>query len=115
MVDIFHLYIARPVCYHAIVIVSFRTSGAEDIFNGRNTRDARQTCPQQLWRVAFRKLDMLDKVENLEDLNEPPGNQLEALHGDREAQHSIRINRQYRICFVWVTTGPSQVEIVDYH
>ena len=97
------------------MIVVFHDPGTEDIFNGLNTRNARQTCPQQLWRIAARKLDMLDKVDSIDELTEPPGNQLEALIGDRSGQHSIRINRQYRICFRWTTNGPTDVEIVDYH
>ena len=66
-------------------------------------------------RVAARKLDMLGYAEQLSDLASPPGNRLEALKGDREGQYSIRINEQFRICFVWQENGPAQVEIVDYH
>lgn len=58
---------------------------------------------------------MLDSVTLLEELSVPPGNRLEALRGDRRGQHSIRINRRVRICFVWTETGPDAVEIVDYH
>jgi proteic killer suppression protein len=65
--------------------------------------------------VWIRKLDQLDSVVSLDDLRIPPGNKLEALRGDRKGQYSIRINDQYRICFVWTESGPSQVEIVDYH
>jgi proteic killer suppression protein len=65
--------------------------------------------------VATRKLDMLNAATSLADLRLPPGNQLEALQGDRAGQHSIRINRQWRVCFVWTTVGPDRVEIVDYH
>jgi proteic killer suppression protein len=97
------------------MIRSFRGTGTEDIFNGANTRAARQTCPESLWKVAFRKLDQLDSVGTLADLRVPPGNQLEALTGDRKGQFSIRINRQYRVCFLWTELGPDQVEIVDYH
>jgi len=97
------------------MIRSFRGTGTEDIFNGDNTRAARQTCPESLWKVAFRKLDRLDSVVSLDDLRVPPGNQLEALSGDRKGQFSIRINRQYRICFSWTELGPDEVEIVDYH
>jgi proteic killer suppression protein len=97
------------------VIVSFKDKGTEDIFNGENTRAARQACPRSLWKVAARKLDQLDSVTALSELRIPPGNRLEALAGDRKGQHSIRINDQYRICFVWLETGPAQVEIVDYH
>lgn len=65
--------------------------------------------------VARRKLAMLDAAVVLKDLASPPGNQLEALKGDRAGQHSIRINQQFRICFVWTDDGPTGVEIVDYH
>ena len=68
-----------------------------------------------LQRMANRKLLILDAAENLADLRVPPGNRLEQLTGDREGQHSIRINDQWRICFVWTPTGPVDVEIVDYH
>jgi proteic killer suppression protein len=66
-------------------------------------------------RTALRKLTMLDAAAVLDDLRVPPGNRLEALKGDRAGQHSIRINDQYRICFVWKKDGPHDVEIVDYH
>ncbi len=68
-----------------------------------------------LWRVAARKLDLLDSVESLLELRLPPGNHLEALFGNRAGQHSIRINNQYRICFIWQEDAPAEVEIVDYH
>lgn len=97
------------------MIRSFANRGAEDIFNGLNTKEARQACPRQLWSLAARKLDQLDSVERLEDLRIPPGNRLEALAGDRKGQHSIRINERYRICFRWSRAGPAEVEIVDYH
>lgn len=64
---------------------------------------------------ALRKLVMLDAAETLTDLTVPPGNRLEALKGSRSGQHSIRINQQWRVCFVWTTAGPQDVEIVDYH
>jgi len=67
-----------------------------------------------LWKTAARKLDLFDSVALLEELRVPPGNRLEALAGDREGQHSVRINDQFRICFVWTDTGSSEVEIVDY-
>ena len=66
-------------------------------------------------RQALRKLDMLDHARNLDDLRAPPANRLEALVGDRRGQHSIRINDQWRICFIWTKEGPGNVEIVDYH
>lgn len=63
----------------------------------------------------MRRLAMLNRAARLGDLRVPPGNQLEALRGDRAGQHSIRINDQFRICFVWTAAGPADVEIVDYH
>lgn len=65
--------------------------------------------------VARRKLEQLSIAGCLDDLRIPPGNHLEALSGDRAGQHSIRINKQWRLCFLWTTTGAQQVEIVDYH
>lgn len=65
--------------------------------------------------VVERKLTMLDAAAMLSDLRSPPGNRLEALEGDRKGQHSIRVNAQWRICFVWGLHGPENVEIVDYH
>lgn len=64
---------------------------------------------------ARRKLDMLHQAKDLRDLRVPPANRLEALAGDRRGQHSIRINDQWRLCFVWTKEGPADVEIVDYH
>ena len=97
------------------MIQSFGDQATADIFNGQSTRVARRALPQQLWRVAQRKLDQLDSADDLNDLRIPPGNRLEVLRGDRVGQHSIRINEQYRICFVWTEQGPDEVEIVDYH
>ena len=98
-----------------LMIRSFRDTGTEDIFNGKRSRVARKTCPESLWRIAVRKLDQLDSVILLEELSIPPANRLESLKGDRKGQHSIRMNEQYRICFVWTELGPDKVEIVDYH
>ncbi|HEY9824380.1 MAG TPA: type II toxin-antitoxin system RelE/ParE family toxin [Stenomitos sp.] len=97
------------------MIQSFGTKGTENIFNGVDSRAARKTCPQSLWKTAARKLDQLDSVVSLEELKVPPGNNLESLKGDRKGQHSIRLNDQYRICFKWKAAGPDEVEIVDYH
>jgi proteic killer suppression protein len=97
------------------MIQSFSSPGTEDIFNGIDSKIARKTCPQFLWKVAFRKLDQLDSVTTLEELKIQPGNNLETLKGERKGQYSIRINDQYRICFVWEPAGPDDVEIVDYH
>lgn len=97
------------------MILSFKDIGTEDIFNGENTKSARKTCPQTLYSVAFRKLDQIDSAVELNELRIPPGNRLEALEGDRQGQYSIRINDQYRICFIWTQNGAEDVEIVDYH
>ena len=97
------------------MIVSFKDKAAEDIFNGRPSRGARNACPSALWRMAARKLDMLDSVESLSELKVPPGNRLERLSGNRKGQYSIRINEQFRICFQWTESGPANVQITDYH
>ncbi|NBB89992.1 MAG: plasmid maintenance system killer protein [Spirochaetes bacterium] len=97
------------------MIQSFRDDAGEDLFNGRNTKQARKTCPESLWRVLSRKLDALDSAERLEDLRIPPGNRLEHLSGKRAGQHSIRVDEQYRICFTWTEGGPENVEVTDYH
>ena len=97
------------------MILSFKDDGTEDIFNGKRTKKARKSCPEKLWKIARRKLDLLDSVANLQELLIPPGNRLEALKGERIGQYSIRINDQYRICFKWREQGPDEVEIIDYH
>ncbi len=97
------------------MIVSFKDQATEDIFNGVNSKIARKACPQTLWRIALRKLDQIDSVRELDELKVPPGNRLERLSGDRKGESSIRINEQYRICFIWGDAGPSNVEITDYH
>lgn len=97
------------------MIASFRDRGTQDVFNGKRTRAARRVCPRSVWRVAGRKLDQLDSTTELRDLLAPPGNRLDALSGDRAGQHNIRINDQFRVCFLWTDAGAEQVEIVDYH
>ena len=97
------------------MIVSFKNQATEDIFDNKDSKAARKLCPQNLWSTARRKLDQLNAVTSLEELTIPPGNRLETLKGDRQGQHSIRINQQYRICFTWTQQGASEVEIVDYH
>jgi toxin HigB-1 len=97
------------------MIVTFKDEGTEDVFDGRNTKKARKACPQNQWRVAFRKLDQINQAAELNDLRVPPGNRLEELRGNRERQHSIRINDQYRVCFAWTERGAEEVEVVDYH
>lgn len=97
------------------MIQSFKNIGSEDIYNGRNSSDARRLLPRGLWNIAARKLDQIDAAVSLDDLRVPPGNRLEALKADRLGQYSIRINNQYRICFKWSESVAEDVEIVDYH
>lgn len=92
------------------MIRSFACRETEDLFNRRRSR---RFGPIE--RAARRKLAMLNAAVVLDDLRSPPGNRLEALRGDRRGQHSIRINDQFRVCFVWTRGGPENVEIVDYH
>ncbi len=98
-----------------MAIVSFRCVATRSLFVGKRIRHF-----QTVQRVAMRKLVMLDAVTRLEDLKVPPANRLERLHGDRAGQCragqcSIRINDQYRICFIWTDVGPADVEICDYY
>jgi len=97
------------------MIQKFKNKGTEDIFNGKNTKEARKLCPRSLWHIASRKIDQIDSVQFLNELHIPPGNKLESLLGDRKGEYSIRINDQYRICFKWTDIGPDVVEIIDYH
>ncbi len=97
------------------MIQSFQDQGTEDIFNGFSSGSARKCCPQTIWSIARRKLDQINRVSDVMDLNVPPGNRLERLKGDRANQYSIRINQQYRICFVWEEGHAYEVEITDYH
>lgn len=98
-----------------MAIRSFRDPGTADIATGVNTKAARRTLPSTLHRTAFEKLVLLDAATRLEDLAVWPSLRLEKLKGDRRAQHSIRINDRYRICFVWRDPDAFEVEIVDYH
>jgi len=93
------------------VIRSFRNKTTEAVFNGESPKG----FPADLVKAARRKLRYLNAAVDLGDLRAPPGNRLEALAGDEKGQHSIRINDQFRLCFVWATEGPEEVEIVDYH
>lgn len=93
-----------------MTIRSFRCADTEALYWGQHPRRFRN-----IEAVAQRKLQMLDAAEDIRDLRVPPGNRLEALSGDRTGQHSIRINDQWRVCFVWTDAGPENVEIVDYH
>lgn len=92
------------------MIVSFRNRETQRLSEGKRVKEF-QACE----RIALRKLRQLQVAGSLDDLRVPPGNRLEALHGDREGQFSMRINDRYRICFVWTAAGPREVEIVDYH
>ncbi len=93
------------------MIRTFRDPDTEALFDRRRSR----RLPAALQRVALRKLVILDAADSLSDLRVPPGNRLEALKGDRSGQHSIRINDQWRICFIWRASDAFDVEIVDYH
>jgi proteic killer suppression protein len=93
------------------MIRSFADREAEALFSGRLAR----RLPRDIQRAAQRKLRQLHEAEELRDLAAPPGNRLEALRGSRAGQHSIRINDQWRLCFVWKDGGAERVEIVDYH
>jgi proteic killer suppression protein len=93
------------------VIRSFRDKATEAVFNGEHPKG----FPAALVKPARRKLWYLNAADDLGDLRSPPGNRLEGLSGGRKWRHSIRINDQFRICIVWTTEGPAEVEIVDYH
>jgi proteic killer suppression protein len=93
------------------MIRSFRDKETEKVFR----REVSRKLPPGLQRAAQRKLVILDGAETLQDLRSPPGNRLERLRGDREGQHSIRINDQWRVCFFWDDGDAREVEITDYH
>ena len=93
------------------MIRSFADAETELIWNGMRSRK----LPAEIQPIALRKLRMLDAARVLTDLRVPPGNRLETLKGDRLGQHSVRVNDQWRVCFVWTPEGPKDVEIVDYH
>ena len=97
------------------MIRTFKSAGSEDIFDGVTSRSARRCCPQSIWPVARRKLDQINRVREINELKVPPGNRLEPLKGDRKNQYSIRINQQYRICFIWEKGHAYEIEITDYH
>jgi len=92
------------------VIQSFRCGDTKALFGGRSPRRFRA-----FKEAAIRKLTYLEAAKELRDLKAPPGNRLEKLKGERAGQYSIRVNDQWRICFEWSSSGPAEVEIVDYH
>ena len=92
------------------MIQSFKCKDTLALYEGKSPRRFKAFLP-----VAERKLSQLDAAQTLDFMKAPPGNHLEALKGDRKGQHSVRINVQWRICFVWTDTGPIDVELVDYH
>jgi proteic killer suppression protein len=92
------------------MIKGFRCKDTQALFETGKTRRF-----SAIKAAAERKLIVLQAATKLDDLKSPPGNRLEALNGDREGQHSIRINRRWRVCFRWTADGPEDVEIVDYH
>jgi proteic killer suppression protein len=93
------------------MIMSFRDDRARLLFDGIVPK----SIPIGLAKIARRKLEMINAAKQLSDLKSPPGNELHALNADRAGQYSIRINRQYRVCFRWQGDGVYDVEIVDYH
>ncbi len=93
------------------MIKSFRDKETEKIFNRQRSRK----LPSDIQQIALRKLRMLNRSQSLQDLRVPPSNRLEKLLCDRQGQYSIRINNQWRICFIWQDSDAYNVEIVDYH
>ncbi len=93
------------------MIKSFKNRETEKIYN----REASLKLPQNIQQVALRKLRMINNAKGLNDLRIPPANRLEKLSGGREGQHSIRINDQWRICFIWKDSDAYEIEIIDYH
>ncbi|MES2118219.1 MAG: type II toxin-antitoxin system RelE/ParE family toxin [Pseudomonadota bacterium] len=93
-----------------MTILSFRCKQTKKLFEGK-------AVPRfaNIRTIAERKLQLLESAVTLDFLRSPPGNHLEALGGDRRGEHSIRVNEQFRICFVWTAKGPKDVEIIDYH
>jgi proteic killer suppression protein len=93
------------------MIVDFRDRETATIWSGRRSR----RLPNDIQATALRKLRLLNNAKRLDDLKVPPANRLEALKGSRDGQHSIRVNDQWRICFLWKDNHAHEVEIVDYH
>ncbi len=93
------------------MIKSFKNRATEKVYS----REGSNKLPRDIQQIALRKLRMINNAKNLNDLRIPPGNRLEKLKGDREGQHSVRINDQWRICFTWRDGDAYVVEITDYH
>jgi proteic killer suppression protein len=93
------------------MIKSFKGSETEKVYS----REGSRKLPEDIQQVALRKLRMINNAKNLNDLRIPPANNLEKLKGNREGQHSVRINDQWRICFKWKDGDAHEVEIADYH
>lgn len=98
----------------SVMILGFADRATEDLYHGDNTRESRK-IPQQVWNSAVRKLDLLNAAKDLGDLSQPPGNHLEALKGNLQGLHSIRVNDQFRLVFEWKDSGVDRVQITDYH
>ena len=96
------------------MILSFADKTTEDIYHGVDSKSARRIA-QSIWKIAMRKLDMLNAAAKIRDLLAPPANRLETLKGNLKGCHSIRINDQYRVVFKWVDGNARDVRITDYH
>ena len=96
------------------MIINFADKTTEDIYNGHDSKSSRR-IPRSVWKVAVRKLDMINAAHDLRDLRVPPANRLEGLKRDWSGHHSIRINDQFRIVFRWVDGNAYDVRITDYH
>lgn len=107
--NVLFLDLIRFTYYILMMIKSFKCKETEKLYDTGKSRKF-----NNLRSIALRKLDMIEAAADINDLRSPPGNRLEALSGNRQGQHSIRINNQYRICFIW-SDGAENVEIVDYH
>jgi proteic killer suppression protein len=93
------------------MIKSFKDKETEKVYS----REGSQKLPEDIQQVALRKLRMINNAKNLNDLRIPPANNFEKLRGDREGQHSVRINDQWRVCFKWKGGDAHEVKIADYH
>ncbi len=96
------------------MIVSFDSKSVEDIYHGVSSKEARK-IPQNIWKIACRKLDMLESAASVSDLRSPPANRLEALKGKLKDYYSIRVNDQFRVIFQFRDGNAYDIDIVDYH